>query len=42
LRFDHGRRGEVRELLAPICRCFTEGCDTPDLPDARAMLDALS
>jgi predicted ATPase len=29
-------------LLAPIYTWFTEGFDTPDLQDAKALLDALS
>jgi class 3 adenylate cyclase/tetratricopeptide (TPR) repeat protein len=39
------RRGEPREaraLLAPIYAWFTEGADTPDLRDARALLDELT
>jgi predicted ATPase len=39
---DHGRRGEARELLAPIYGRFTEGFDTADLKEARALLDKLS
>jgi predicted ATPase len=35
-----GRRGEARDLLAPVCGCFTEGFDTPDLKEAKALLDA--
>ena len=33
---------EARELLAPIYGWFTEGFDTPDLREAKALLDALS
>jgi predicted ATPase len=36
-----GKRDETRELLAPIYGWFTEGFDTADLQDARALLDAL-
>jgi predicted ATPase len=36
-----GKRAEARELLAPIYDWFTEGFDTVDLQDARALLDAL-
>jgi predicted ATPase len=36
-----GKRAEARELLAPIYDWFTEGFDTADLQDARALLDAL-
>jgi hypothetical protein len=32
----------VRETLAPVYDCFTEGFDTPDLIDAKALLDELS
>jgi predicted ATPase/class 3 adenylate cyclase len=39
LRRDQGRRAEARELLAPIYGWFTEGFDTPDLQEARALLD---
>jgi len=38
---DQGRRAEARDLLAPVYGWFTEGFDTPDLKDARALLDAL-
>ena len=37
----HGKRAEARELLAPIYGWFTEGFDTADLQEARALLDAL-
>ena len=36
-----GKRAEARELLEPIYDWFTEGFDTADLQDARALLDAL-
>jgi len=36
-----GNRTEGRDLLAPIYNWFTEGFDTPDLRDARALLDGL-
>ena len=36
------QRAEARELLSPIYGWFTEGFDTPDLQDARALLDDLS
>ncbi len=42
LRRDQGRRAEARDLLAPICGWFTEGFDTPDLKEAKALLDALA
>jgi predicted ATPase len=37
-----GKRAEADELLAPIYGWFTEGFDTADLQDARALLEALS
>jgi class 3 adenylate cyclase/tetratricopeptide (TPR) repeat protein len=37
-----GKRDEARELLAPIYGWFTEGFDTADLQEARALLDELS
>ena len=43
-RLWHGQSkvGEARELLAPIYNWFTEGFDTPDLKEAKALLDELS
>jgi len=41
LRRDQGRRTEARELLAPVYGWFTEGFDTPDLKEAKALLDEL-
>ena len=41
LRRSQGRYAEARDLLAPIYGWFTEGFDTPDLRDARALLDSL-
>ena len=38
---EQGRRGEARDLLAPVYGRFTEGFDTPDLKDAKALLDEL-
>jgi predicted ATPase len=35
-----GRRAEARGLLAPIYGWFTEGFDTADLQEARALLEA--
>lgn len=37
---DQGRAAEGRELLAPVYGQFTEGLDTPDLQDAKALLEA--
>jgi predicted ATPase len=42
LRRDQGRRAEARALLAPVYSWFTEGFDTPDLKDAKALLDQLA
>jgi predicted ATPase len=36
-----GRRVEARDLLAPIYGWFTEGFDTADLQEAKALLEAL-
>jgi predicted ATPase len=36
------RRGEARDLLAPIYNWFTEGFDTLDLKQAKALLDELT
>jgi class 3 adenylate cyclase/predicted ATPase len=41
LRRDQGRRAEACDLLAPVCRWFTEGFGTQDLKDAKALLDEL-
>jgi predicted ATPase len=41
LRRDHDRHSAARELLAPIHGWFTEGFDTPDLKEARGLLDLL-
>jgi predicted ATPase len=37
-----GKCSEARELLAPIYGWFTEGFDTADLREAKALLDTLS
>jgi len=37
-----GKRAEARQLLAPIYGWFTEGFDTADLQEAKALLDELS
>jgi len=42
LRRDQGRRAEARDLLAPVYGWFTEGFDTPDLKEAKALLDELN
>ena len=38
---DQGKRPEARDLLAPIYNWFTEGFDTPDLVDAKVLLEQL-
>ena len=38
---EQGREAEARELLQGIYGWFTEGFDTADLEEARALLDAL-
>jgi hypothetical protein len=37
-----GRREEARAMLADIYNWFTEGFDTADLKDAKALLEELS
>ena len=39
---DQGMREKARALLAPVYDWFTEGFDTRDLKEAKALLDALS
>ena len=39
---DQGERTQARDLLAPVYGWFTEGFDTADLKDAKALLDELS
>jgi len=36
-----GKRAAARELLAPVYGWFTEGFDTADLQEAKALLDEL-
>ena len=38
---EQGRRDEARTMLAEIYNWFTEGFDTADLKDAKALLDEL-
>ena len=38
---DQSKRDAARELLAPVYSWFTEGFDTLDLKEAKALLDAL-
>jgi predicted ATPase len=39
---DQGKRNEARELLAPVYGWFTEGFDTLDLKEAKALLEELA
>ena len=39
---DQGRRSAAHDLLAPVYGWFTEGFDTADLKDAKALLDELA
>ena len=41
LRRDQGKRNEARDLLAPVYGWFTEGFDTRDLKEAKALLEEL-
>jgi predicted ATPase len=41
LRRGQGRPAEARDLIAPVYGWFTEGFDTPDLREAKALLDEL-
>jgi predicted ATPase len=38
---DQGKQQQARELLAPVYGWFTEGFDTRDLKEAKALLDEL-
>jgi predicted ATPase len=39
---DQGRRRKAHDLLAPVYAWFTEGFDTLDLREAKALLDDLA
>ena len=39
---DQGKRGEARDLLAPVYGWFTEGFSTPVLQEAKALLGELA
>jgi predicted ATPase/class 3 adenylate cyclase len=39
---EQGKRNEARDLLAPVYGRFTEGFDTPDLKEAKALLAELA
>jgi class 3 adenylate cyclase/tetratricopeptide (TPR) repeat protein len=42
LWMNQDKRSEARNVLSSIYRCFSEGFDTRDLKEARAVLDALA
>jgi predicted ATPase len=42
LRAEAGERAEAHDLLAPVHGWFTEGFDTPDLIEAKALLEQLA
>jgi len=42
LRQRQGRQAEALKMLTGAYNWFTEGFDTPDLKDARALIDGLS
>jgi predicted ATPase len=39
---DQGKRQQARDLLAPVYGWFTEGFDTADLKEAKALVDELT
>jgi predicted ATPase len=39
---DQGKRQQAQDLLAPVYGWFTEGFDTLDLKEAKALLDELA
>ena len=39
---DQGKRDEARDLLAPVYGWFTEGHNTRDLKEAKALLEELA
>jgi predicted ATPase len=38
---DQGKAADARNLLVPVCAWFTEGFGTPDVDEAKALLDTL-
>jgi predicted ATPase len=42
LRRRQGRRADDRKMLAEVYDWFSEGFDTPDLREARALIETLS
>ena len=39
---EHGERNKAKDLLVPVYSWFTEGFDTADLKNAKALLDELA
>jgi hypothetical protein len=39
---DQGKWFQARDLLSEVYNCFSEGLDSPDLQDAKALLSALT
>jgi predicted ATPase len=42
IEWARGKRDEARDLLSPVYDWFTEGFDTRDLKDAKALLEELA
>jgi len=42
LRCDQGRNAQARDFFAPVYGWFTEGFDTADLKEAKALIDELA
>jgi predicted ATPase len=42
LRYQQGKRDEARKLLGEVYGWFTEGFDTADLTEAKALLEEWS
>jgi predicted ATPase len=42
LRSEQGRHAEARSVLAPLYGWFSEGANSPDLSEAKALLDELT
>jgi predicted ATPase len=40
--WEHGRSDDAHALLSPVHDWFTEGFDTADLTDAKALLDQMN
>jgi hypothetical protein len=38
---DQGKRSQARDLISPVYGWFTEGFETADLKDAKALLEQL-